>query len=449
MALLKDHPTVLAVRRRERAEAEVAGVGEVLSGSWLRGLAEAAGADDVSFVSLDTPGLEEEAAHVREAFPAAHTLLSYVVRMHREGVRSPLRSVANRAFHDAGDQAEQVAARLARSLEDAGVRSLHPSMAFPMEMDRFPGRTWVVSHKRVAEAAGLGRMGVHRNLIHPRFGNFVLLGTVALDRPVDEGPRPLDYTPCLGCNLCVSACPVGAVRPEGGFDFQACYTHNYREFMGGFLDILGDVAESRDRAELAARLPMNEGVSLWQSLTYGANYKAAYCMAVCPAGEDVIGPYLSDRRGFVGEVVRPLREKTETVYVLADSDAEDHVRQRYPHKTVRRVRATTTPSDIDGFLRFAHIAFQPRRSKEVSLRLHFTFTGASERLATLAIAQGALSVEDGHVGARDAHVRVDATTWLGVVSGRLSPVWAVMRGRLWVDGPLSALRTFQTCFAAR
>jgi hypothetical protein len=31
---------------------------------------------------------------------------------------------------------------------------------------------------------------------------------------------------------------------------------------------------------------------MWQSLTYGANYKSAYCIAVCPAGEDVIGPYL-------------------------------------------------------------------------------------------------------------------------------------------------------------
>ena len=28
---------------------------------------------------------------------------------------------------------------------------------------------------------------------------------------------------------------------------------------------------------------------MWQSLSYGANYRAAYCLAVCPAGEDVIG----------------------------------------------------------------------------------------------------------------------------------------------------------------
>ena len=43
---------------------------------------------------------------------------------------------------------------------------------------RFPGKIWVVSHKPIAVAAGLGQMGVHRNVIHPRFGNFILLGTI-------------------------------------------------------------------------------------------------------------------------------------------------------------------------------------------------------------------------------------------------------------------------------
>jgi hypothetical protein len=36
-----------------------------------------------------------------------------------------------------------------------------------MEMDRFPGKIWVVSHKPVAVAAGLGHIGIHRNVIHP------------------------------------------------------------------------------------------------------------------------------------------------------------------------------------------------------------------------------------------------------------------------------------------
>jgi len=50
-----------------------------------------------------------------------------------------------------------------------------------MEQDRFPGKIWVVSHKPVAVAAGLGHMGIHRNVIHPKFGNFIVLGTVLID----------------------------------------------------------------------------------------------------------------------------------------------------------------------------------------------------------------------------------------------------------------------------
>jgi len=419
----------------------------VLDADWLRELAFAAGADDVGLVALDQPGLEEEAERMRAAFPAAQTFVAFVVRMNRESVRSPLRSVANRTFHDAGHEAERVAAKLVRALEDQGVGAVNPSMAFPMEMDAFPERGWVVSHKRVAQAAGLGVMGLHRNLIHPRYGNFILLGTVAVDRPADAQGAPLDDSPCMGCNLCAAACPVGAVASDGHFDFQACYTHNYREFMGGFVDVLGDIAESRSRADLEQRLPMGDAVSLWQSLTYGANYKAAYCMSVCPAGDDVIGPYLDDKRGFVDRVVRPLRDKEETLYVLKDSDAAFFAAKRHPHKQQRVVRSGLAPRTISSFLRYADVAFQRKRARDVKLRLHFTFTGATERLATISIAEGELTVQDEHRGERDAHVRVDAATWLAIVAGRASPVWAVVRGKLWIQGPISALTTFQSCFA--
>ena len=57
---------------------------------------------------------------------------------------------------------------------------MNPAMGFPMEMDRFPGKSWVVSYKPVAVAAGLGHMGIHRNVIHPRFGNFILLAEASV-----------------------------------------------------------------------------------------------------------------------------------------------------------------------------------------------------------------------------------------------------------------------------
>lgn len=118
------------------------------------------------------------------------------------------------------------------------------AMGFPMEMDRFPGKVWLVSHKPVAVAAGLGMMGIHRNEIHPKFGNFILLGTILLEADISKPTRTIDYNPCLECRLCVAACPVGAISNEGDFNFSACYTHNYREFRGGFTDWVEQVADS-------------------------------------------------------------------------------------------------------------------------------------------------------------------------------------------------------------
>jgi hypothetical protein len=76
---------------------------------------------------------------------------------------------------------------------------------------------------------------------------------------------------------------------------------------------------------------------MWQSLSFKANYKAAYCLAVCPAGEDVIEPYLEDRKAFMDRVLRPLQEKRETLYVLPGSEAKEFAERRYPHKPVKVV----------------------------------------------------------------------------------------------------------------
>ncbi len=51
-------------------------------------------------------------------------------------------------------------------------------------MENFPQRGWIVSHKRVAEAAGLGETGIHRSRIHPKFGRFVLPGAAPIARDV-------------------------------------------------------------------------------------------------------------------------------------------------------------------------------------------------------------------------------------------------------------------------
>jgi NAD-dependent dihydropyrimidine dehydrogenase PreA subunit len=445
---LDTHPTVIRVRARQASEPVPALPGSaVLDHDELRALCLAAGADDVGVVEVTRPELADQRADIDAAFPHARTLIGFVLKMNRENIRTPARSVANLEFHHTTDETNDVARRIVEALGERGVRAMNGGAAgFPMEMDRFPGKMWIVSHKPVAVAAGLGRMGIHRNVIHPRFGNFVLLGTVVVDAEVDRYSQPLDYNPCLECKLCVAACPTGAIGADGHFDFSACYTHNYREFMGGFGDWVEQIADSGRASEYRRRVTDPETASMWQSLSFGANYKAAYCMSVCPAGEDVIGPWLNNRKQFTEDVVRPLQHKEETVYVVAGSDAEVYVPKKFPHKRLKAVGNGIRPQSIAGFVVGMPLAFQRGRSEGLDTTYHFTFTGDEERAVTVVIRDRTLSVADGHIGAADLRVVADSRTWLAMLAGDVGVVRALLRRRIRLHGSPRLLRAFARCF---
>lgn len=240
----------------------------------LRQLALECGADDAGVVEIGHPDLDDQRADILAFYPRTKALLAVVCRMNREPIRNLARSVANLEFHATGDDMNDVCRAVVTALERESVPAVNPPMGFPMEADRWPEKMWVVSHKPVAVAAGLGQMGIHRNVIHPKFGSFILLGTILIEAEA--------------------------------FDLASCYTHNYREFMGGFGDWVEHVADAGSGLALRQKVTRQETASVWQSLALGPNYKAAYCLAVCPAGGDMIGPFRADRPGFLNEIVKPL-----------------------------------------------------------------------------------------------------------------------------------------------
>lgn len=443
---INDHPTVVNARKNRTVAPRAA---EPLDAEWLRQIALDAGADDVGFVEIERPDIADQRADLDAALPGVQTLVSFVRRMNRESIRTPARSIANLEFHHTGDDTDEIGRHLATRLESVGVRAINPAMGFPMEMDEFPGKTWVVSHKPVAEAAGLGRMGIHRNVIHPKFGNFILLGTVLVDAKVTEYSTPLDYNPCLECKLCVAACPTGAIAPDGHFDFSACYTHNYREFMGGFGDWVGQVADSKNADDYRSKVPDNETASVWQSLSFGANYKAAYCMSVCPAGDDVIGAWLDSPKTHLAEVVRPLQRKEETVYVIKGSDAEEYVNRRFPDKHPKHVGQSLRARSIDGMVDGLPLIFQREQTKGVTTTYHFSFTGNETRQFTVRIDDRELDVRDGHHGRPDLRVDADAKTWLRFLDKRSVLPFALLSRRIRLHGSPKLLQAFGRFFPSQ
>jgi NAD-dependent dihydropyrimidine dehydrogenase PreA subunit len=367
--------------------------------------------------------------------------------MNREPIRSTARSIANVEFHQIGHHMDDVSRKIVHELEKLGILALNPAMAFPMEVDRFgTGKAWVVSHKAVAVAAGRGQMGIHRNVIHPVFGSFVLLGTVLTEAEVTQYDYPIDYNPCVECKLCVAACPTGAIRSDGYFNFSACYTHNYREFMGGFTDWVEKVTDSKNALDYRKKVKDNETVSLWQSLSYGANYKAAHCVAVCPAGEDVIGPFLENRSNYLKDVVKPLQERKDVIYVVPGSDAEQYVQQKFPHKKIKKVSNGLRSYSISNFVQGLQLVFQPEKAKELNATFHFTFTGDEAQKATVVIRNGKLEISNEHIGNASIHITADSSSWLKFIRKERNLLSLLILRKIRIKGSPKLLLAFGKCF---
>lgn len=447
MAQSAEHPTVKRFREREASGNLPARIAK-LDTTWLRQVCIDAGADDVGFVEVGRQEIADQKADIVAVFPETKTLVSLVCRMNRGNIRTPARSIANVEFHHTTDEINEVARKVVATLERTGVRAINGGAAgFPMEADRWGSKIWVISHKPVAVAAGLGHMGIHRNVIHPRFGSFILLGTILMDAEVTESSHPIDYNPCLECKLCVAACPTGAIGADGQFNFSACYTHNYREFMGGFNDWVETIADSGSAREYRRKVSGAETVSMWQSLSFGANYKAAYCIAVCPAGEEVIAPFLRDRKQFLNDVVRPLQNKPETIYVVPNSDSEEYVARRFPQKKTKRVsNGLAGQASIRSFLRGLPLVFQRGKSEGLNATYHLTFTGQEELKATVVTRHSKLQVAEGHTGTPDLQLTADSQTWLRFLRKEANLVWALLRRKIRLRGSPRLLLAFGRCF---
>ena len=241
-------------------------------------------------------------------------------------------------------------------------------------------------------------------------------------------------------------CPTGAIAADGHFDFVSCYTHNYRERLGGFQDWVESLVASSGTADYRARVSDAETVSMWQNLSVGAQTKCDKCMAVCPAGREVIGEYLSDEKAYRAQVSDRLRDKDETVYVVPGSDAEASVTKRFPAKTVKRVGNGLRPNSPRNFLGALPLIFQRDQAEGLDATYHFTFTGMEPCQGTVVIKDKTITVSDGLVGTADLRVTADGATWIAFLAKEKSLAAVLLTRKLKLGGPPRLMSAFARCF---
>lgn len=92
-------------------------------------------------------------------------------------------------------------------LESKGYKYITVAASQSMPGTPYNGR---YSHKEAARKAGLGTIGKNSLFLHKKYGARVRLGTILTDCPVERDCE-IPESICNGCNLCVKACPSGAI----------------------------------------------------------------------------------------------------------------------------------------------------------------------------------------------------------------------------------------------
>ncbi|MFP3393152.1 tRNA epoxyqueuosine(34) reductase QueG [Brevibacillus sp. SIMBA_040] len=129
------------------------------------------------------------------------------------------------------------------------IKELEPGAQIESMVD-----TGELSDRAVAERAGIGFVGKNCAVITPEFGSWVYLGELVTnlplpsDSPIEEG--------CGDCNICVDACPTGALVQGGQLNAQRCVA---------FLTQVKDFIPDEFRGKIGNRL-------------YGCDT----CQTVCP-----------------------------------------------------------------------------------------------------------------------------------------------------------------------
>jgi len=93
-----------------------------------------------------------------------------------------------------------------------------PKHKFKFCVDSVP-----IAERSLAQRAGLGFIGKSHMLINPTLGPNLLLAEIVTTLKLTPD-KPLQ-SQCTDCRECISACPTGALAPDGSFDARKCISY--------------------------------------------------------------------------------------------------------------------------------------------------------------------------------------------------------------------------------
>ncbi len=182
------------------------------------------GAVAVGIASRERLLSSPSSAHPDYLLPDAQSAISFAVAIDQNVLRQSFRKevwlLHGRELKRATQLAYTMGDHIAGLLRDRGFQAIQvdinntfrpqQGVSDPLLMTEFLPD---FSHRYGAVAAGLGRLGWSGNLLIPRYGATVLLGTVLTTARLEPDPLVAD-NPCDRCKVCTAVCPVGMMSPR-------------------------------------------------------------------------------------------------------------------------------------------------------------------------------------------------------------------------------------------
>lgn len=198
-----------------------------LGQNWWRQPILAAGTVDQRFWTLKKM-VSEDHLMPEDLLPAARTVIVFFIPFTEELVRENREgTLACRNWGLAYTRTNTVIAEISEALSGILAEHGHRSAVTPpthdFDEERLISR-W--SHRHLAHLVGLGKFGVHRQIITP-LGSAGRLGSLVTEADLGDHPLCSIGEMCLHragktCLVCAKNCPVGALGPET-FHRSSCW----------------------------------------------------------------------------------------------------------------------------------------------------------------------------------------------------------------------------------
>ena len=246
------------------------------------------GADMVSACTIAQmekyPGAKEEIGKID---PEGVSLLIVGMRMVSSSIVASNRNsnIAQFSTKLLYEELARVGFALMRDLDDAGFTASPIPTYLPLPMKQeTSGLIAELSLRHIAYEAGLGSIGKNGLLISKEFGPRVRFLGIVTNADLAPG-KPVEENYCSECDLCVEACPTGALKCKGEEAIKRCAVHHMKYGLPGLIRFGIKLIKAPNDDEKINLIKSPDFWELWQNMNTGVFYYCFDCLNSCPVGK--------------------------------------------------------------------------------------------------------------------------------------------------------------------